>query len=332
MIDTFRAYQLSKTDNQVTGAVKSLTINDLPEGEVLIKVHYSSINYKDAMANMNDSAIVKNYPFVPGIDLVGEVVESADDQFSEGDSVIATSYEIGVTHDGGFSEYARVPSTWVLPLPEGISMKEAMIYGTAGFTAALSIDRLEQNGLTPEQGNVLVTGATGGVGSFAIAMLKKKGYSVIASSGKETAVEFLKNIGAEAVITREEVYEEKVRALDKQQWAAAVDPVGGQTLASIISKLQYDGAVAVSGLTGGIKVPTSVYPFILRGVRLLGVDSVYTPMNKRKTVWTRMATDLKPSESVLDTILNKEVRLENLPEVLPTLLDGKSLGRIIVRI
>lgn len=332
MANTFRAYQLTKKDEKVVGTVQELTIDDLPEGEVLIKVHYSSINYKDAMANTDNSAIVKKYPFIPGIDLVGEVVESADDQFEEGDRVIATSYDIGVSHDGGFSEYARVSSAWVLALPEGLTMKEAMLYGTAGFTAALSVDRLERNGLTPEQGKVLVTGATGGVGSFAIAMLAQRGYAVTASSGKEEAVDFLKSIGASEVIGRDAVYEEKVRALDKQQWSAAVDPVGGQTLASILSKLNYDGAVAVSGLTGGIKVPTSVYPFILRGVSLLGVDSVYTPMSKRKEIWNRMATDLKPAPSILDTILHKEITLDQLSEVLPTLLEGKSLGRIIVRL
>ncbi|CQR46033.1 Putative quinone oxidoreductase YhfP [Paraliobacillus sp. PM-2] len=332
MVDTFRAYQLTKENEKVVGVVKELTIDDLPEGEVLIKVHYSSVNYKDAMANTDNSAIVKKYPFIPGIDLVGEVVESADDQFEEGDQVIATSYNIGVSHDGGFSEYARVSSAWVLPLPEGLTMKEAMLYGTAGFTAALSVDRLERNGLTPNQGEVLVTGATGGVGSFAIAMLAKRGYRVTASSGKEEAVSFLKSIGAKEVIGRNDVYEEKVRALDKQKWSAAVDPVGGQTLAAILSKLNYDGAVAVSGLTGGIKVPTSVYPFILRGVSLLGVDSVYTPMSKRKEIWNRMATDLKPATDVLDTIMHKEISLDQLSEVLPTLLEGKSLGRIIVRV
>ncbi|WP_079710454.1 acrylyl-CoA reductase family protein [Paraliobacillus ryukyuensis] len=332
MVETFRAYQLIKENDQVKGEVRELTEDDLPEGELLIKVHYSSINYKDAMANMQDSPIVKEYPFVPGIDLAGEVVESSDDQFQKGDKVIATSYEIGVSHDGGYSEYARVSSALVIPLPTNLSLKEAMLYGTAGLTAALSVNRLEKNGLTPDEGKVLVTGATGGVGSFAIAMLAKKGYHVVASSGKAEAVDFLKAIGAKEVIGREDVQDEKIRPVSKQQWAAAVDPVGGKTLASILSKLEYNGAVAVSGLTGGVQVPTSVYPFILRGVSLLGVDSVYTPMQARKEAWERAASDLKPNEQVMETILNKEVGLDDLSEVLPTLLEGKSLGRIIVRL
>ncbi|GAA5416003.1 putative quinone oxidoreductase YhfP [Paraliobacillus ryukyuensis] len=332
MVETFRAYQLIKENDQVKGEVRELTEDDLPEGELLIRVHYSSINYKDAMANMQDSPIVKEYPFVPGIDLAGEVVESSDDQFQKGDKVIATSYEIGVSHDGGYSEYARVSSDLVIPLPTNLSLKEAMLYGTAGLTAALSVNRLEKNGLTPDEGKVLVTGATGGVGSFAIAMLAKKGYHVVASSGKAEAVDFLKAIGAKEVIGREDVQDEKIRPVSKQQWAAAVDPVGGKTLASILSKLEYNGAVAVSGLTGGVQVPTSVYPFILRGVSLLGVDSVYTPMQARKEAWERAASDLKPNEQVMETILNKEVGLDDLSEVLPTLLEGKSLGRIIVRL
>ena len=332
MATTFKAYQLIKENEQVEGKVTDLTINDLPEGEVLIKVHYSSINYKDAMANMQKSAIVKQYPFIPGIDIAGEVVESADDRFEIGQHVIATSYEIGVTHAGGYSEYARLSSEWVLPLPQGLTMKEAMLFGTAGFTAALSIDRLEKNGLTPDKGQVLVTGASGGVGSMAIAMLAKKGYDVVASSGKVEAAAFFEKIGANEVVDREAVYEEKVRILDKQKWAAAIDPVGGQTLASILSKLKYDGAVAVSGLTGGVKVPTTVYPFILRGISLLGVDTVYCSMELRNKIWRRMANDLKPSKHAMQTILRQEIGLENLATELPTMIEEKALGRTVVKI
>jgi len=332
MATTFKAYQLTKENEQVEGKVTDLTIHDLPEGEVLIKVHYSSINYKDAMANMQKSAIVKQYPFIPGIDIAGEVVESADDRFEIGQHVIATSYDIGVTHDGGYSEYARLSSEWVLPLPQGLTVKEAMLFGTAGFTAALSIDRLEKNGLTPDKGQVLVTGASGGVGSMAIAMLAKKGYDVVASTGKVEEADFFKKIGANEVVDREAVYEEKVRVLDKQKWAAAIDPVGGQTLASILSKLKYDGAVAVSGLTGGVKVPTTVYPFILRGISLLGVDTVYCPMELRNKIWRRIANDLKPSKHAMQTILRQEIGLENLATELPTMIEGKSLGRTVVKI
>ena len=275
MEKNFRAFIVDKQNGQFDANVDMLSVNDLPDGEVLLEVHYSSVNYKDGLASVDNSTIVKSYPFVPGIDMAGVVVESTDERFQAGDKVIATSYEIGVTHFGGYSEYARVKADWIVPLPNGMTLKEAMVYGTAGFTAALSIQRLEQVGFTPDSGKVLVTGATGGVGSLAIAILAKLRFDVVASTGKETAHHFLKQLGAKEVISRDEVFEEKVRALDKQQWAAAVDPVGGQTLASILSKLNYGGAVAVSGLTGGTKVPTAVFPFILRGVSLLGVDSVY---------------------------------------------------------
>lgn len=328
----FKAFRLEKDGEDVLGFVKDLTFSDLPEGEVLIRVHYSGINYKDALAHLTKSPIVKHYPFTPGIDLAGEVVESADDRFQEGDQVIATSYEIGVTHDGGYSEYARVKSEWVLPLPSGLTLQESMILGTAGLTAALSVDQLEQNGLSPEKGKVLVTGATGGVGSIATAMLANKGYHVVASSGKADATEWLAKLGAAEVIGRSDVVGEKLRSMDRQTWAAAVDPVGGETLASILSKLNYNGAVAVSGLAGGVRVPTTVHPFILRGVRLLGIDSVYFPMTYRKDVWARMADDLKLSNDNFATILNKEISLADLSENLPILLEGQSRGRIVVKV
>lgn len=332
MNQIFKAYRLNKDDQEVTRGVQQITELDLPEGEVLIKVHYSSVNYKDAMANMTESPIIKTYPATPGIDLAGVVVESVDDRFSEGDPVIVTSYDLGVSHDGGYSEYARVKSEWVLPLPEGMTLKQAMIYGTAGFTAALSVDQLQAQQITPDQGPVLVTGASGGVGSMATAMLANLGYQVEASTGKSSAHDLLKQLGASDIVDRETVTGEKLRVIDKQIWAGAVDPVGGDTLAAIISKLKYNGAVAASGLTGGIKVPTNVYPFILRGVRLIGIDSVYCPMEKRQEIWKRMATDLKLTDQQFELITNREITLEQLEETLPQLLEGKSLGRIIVKV
>ena len=236
-----------------------MSLNDLPQGEVLIKVAYSSINYKDGLASTPDGKIVSSYPFVPGIDLAGVVVSSEDPRFREGDEVIATSYEIGVSHFGGYSEYARIPGDWIVPLPENLALKEAMIYGTAGFTAALSIHRLEENGLTPDKGKVLVTGATGGVGSLALAMLAKLGYEVVASTGKTSEHEFLTELGASEIISREEVNSGKIKALDKQLWAGAVDPVGGENLAAILSKIIYGGSVAVSGLAGGTNVPAPYF-------------------------------------------------------------------------
>ncbi|WP_251551976.1 NADPH:quinone oxidoreductase family protein [Neobacillus muris] len=330
MSELFKALVVDKTDNNFSVTIKNLSFDDLPAGDVLIRTAYSSINYKDGLASSPDGKIVRSYPFVPGIDLAGVVVSSQDPRFQEGDEVIATSYEIGVSHYGGYSEYARIPGDWIVPLPSGLSLKEAMAYGTAGFTAALSIQRLEENGLTPDLGKVLVTGATGGVGSLAVAMLAKRGYHVVASTGKEAEHDYLHNLGATEIISREEVYNGKIRALDKQLWAGAVDPVGGEYLASVLSKIQYNGAVAVSGLTAGGNVPTTVFPFILRGVSLLGIDSVYCPMEVRKELWNRMAADLKPS-GLLETI-SQEATLEELPETLSLILKGQAKGRFVVTI
>jgi len=327
-METFRALVVNKQGDDFSVEVKSLSFDDLPDGEVTIKTAYSSVNYKDGLACIPNGKIVSTYPFVPGIDLAGTVVASTDPRSKEGDEVIATSYEIGVAHFGGFSEYARVKADWVVPLPKGLTLKEAMAYGTAGFTAALSIQKLEEHGLRPENGEVVVTGATGGVGSLAVAMLAKLGYYVVASTGKTSEHDYLKKLGAKKVVSREEVKPEVIRPLGKQLWAGAVDPVGGQTLAALLSNMKYGSSVAVSGLTGGPKVETTVFPFILRGVNLLGIDSVYCPMEIRKPLWERMATELKP-ESLLSDI-GQEVDLDGLPNVLERILRGEIRGRTIV--
>lgn len=329
MTESFKAFIVNKTETDFISGIKNISLNELPDADVLIKVAYSSINYKDGLASIPNGNIVNSYPFIPGIDLAGTVVASHNPRFHEGDRVIATSYEIGVSHFGGFSEYARIPGDWVVPLPENLTLKEAMIYGTAGFTAALSIQRLEENGLSPEKGKVLVTGATGGVGSLAVAMLAQKGYDVTASTGKASEHDFLHKLGAKEILSREEVYSGKIRALDKQLWAGAVDPVGGEQLAAVLSKIQYNGSVAVSGLTGGGKVPTTVFPFILRGINLLGIDSVYCPMESRGKLWKRMASDLKPE--LLASIAN-EITLDELPETLPIILKGQSKGRLVIKL
>lgn len=329
-MEQFKALMVDKNENDLSVQVKNITLDELPQGDVLIKVSYSAINYKDGLANNPNGKIVTTYPFIPGIDLAGVVVSSQDPRFREGDEIIATSYEIGVSHYGGYSEYARIPGDWIVPLPKNLTLMESMILGTAGITAALSIQRLEDNGLSPEKGKVLVTGATGGVGSLAVSMLSKRGYEVVASTGKVYEYSFLHKLGAKEIISREDVFNGKIKPLDKQIWAAAVDPVGGETLASILSKIQYNGSVAVSGLTGGGSVPTTVFPFILRGINLLGIDSVYCPMHVRQDLWNRMATDLKPS--TLSETVNKEITLEELPETLPTILKGQASGRIIVKI
>ncbi|RDY70644.1 oxidoreductase [Halobacillus trueperi] len=329
MTKEFKALVVNKTDEDFSVNVESLSFNDLPEGDVTIRVHYSSVNYKDGLASIPNGKIVQSYPFVPGIDLAGTVVSSDDDRYQEGDEVVVTSYELGVSHYGGYSEYARVPGDWVVPLPENMSLKEAMAFGTAGFTAALSVHRLEESGVTPEDGTILVTGATGGVGSMAVSMLAKRGYHVTASTGKESEHEYLKTLGAEEIISREEVTPEKIRPIGKQKWAGVVDPVGGKTLASVLSNTKYGGAVAVSGLTAGVEVPTTVFPFILRGVNLLGIDSVYCPKDLREKLWKRMAADLKPDD--LGEIEN-EVTLKELPDTLSDILQGKVRGRTVVNI
>ncbi|MFE4144456.1 acryloyl-CoA reductase [Peribacillus sp. YIM B13472] len=330
MIQQFEALVVNKQDDQFTVNIQQLSLDDLPQGEVLIRVHYSGVNYKDSLAAIPNGNIVSSYPIVPGIDMAGVVVSSEDSRFKEGDEVIATSYGIGVSQSGGYSQFARVPAEWIVPLPDGLTMKEAMIIGTAGFTAALSVLRLEENNITPEQGSVLVTGATGGVGSFAVSILSKLGYSVEASTGKDSEHGYLKKIGAATIVSREDVYDGKLRALGKQKWSGAVDPVGGEPLASVLSQIKYGGAVAVSGLTAGTSLPATVFPFILRGVNLLGIDSVNCPMDTRLKVWHRLATDFKLEQ--LEQLIQQEISLEELPDVLPTLLKGEARGRTIVKL
>lgn len=327
MVDNFKALVVNQDESEFTVNIDTLDLDDLSKGDVVIRVAYSSVNYKDGLAAIPNGNIVRQYPHVPGIDLAGTVVSSSNKQFKEGDEVIATSYEIGVSHYGGFSEYARIPADWIVPLPKGLTLKEAMTYGTAGFTAALSILRLEQNGLRPENGPILVTGATGGVGSTAVAMLAKLGYDVVASTGKSSEHDYLYSLGAKEIISREELQPDKIRPLDKQHWAGAVDPVGGDILAYVLSATKYGGSVAVTGLTGGPKLPTTVFPFILRGVNLLGIDSVYCPMEIRKHLWDRMATDLKPD---LLSELTNEVTFDGLPTTLKNILAGKLKGRTVV--
>lgn len=330
MSTLFQALQAEKNADDVSVHVKTISTEDLPKDGVLIKVAYSGINYKDGLAGKAGGNIVREYPLILGIDAAGTVVSSNDPRFAEGDEVIATSFELGVSRDGGLSEYASVPGDWLVPLPQNLSLKEAMVYGTAGFTAALSVHRLEQNGLSPEKGSVLVTGATGGVGGIAVSMLNKRGYDVVASTGNREAADYLKQLGASEVISREDVYDGTLKALSKQQWQGAVDPVGGKQLASLLSKIQYGGSVAVSGLTGGGEVPATVYPFILRGVSLLGIDSVYCPMDVRAAVWERMSSDLKPDQ--LLTIVDREVSLEETPGALKDILQNRIQGRVIVKL
>lgn len=328
MVERFSALVADKKDDQFSLNVKEMKFDDLPPGDVTIKVAYSSVNYKDGLATAPNGRIIKSYPFVPGIDLAGFVVSSDDQRYIEGDQVVVTGYGVGVSHYGGYSQYARIPSEWIVPLPQALTMKEAMILGTAGFTAALSIQRLEENGVFPEKGPVLVTGATGGVGSLAVSMLANLGYNVVASTGKELEYDYLRRLGAKEILNRHDVSPETISMLNKQRWAGAVDSVGGKTLAYVLSALKYGGSVAVSGLTGGTEIPATVFPFILRGVNLLGIDSVECPMDIRIGIWERLAHDLKPQQ----LWESKEVSLDELPEVLIDVQQGKAQGRTIVKL
>ncbi len=327
MAETFRAFVVNKTSDGFTAGMQELTQADLPAGEVLVQVAYSSVNYKDGLASTPDGKVVRNYPFVPGIDLAGTVVESSDPQYKEGDEVLVTGYELGVSHYGGFSEYARVKSAWLVPLPQALTLKDAMHYGTAGFTAALSVHQLEQMGLKPANGPVLITGATGGVGSIAIGILKRRGYTVVASTGKESEHDYLKQLGADDIISRAVTSAESNRPLEKEQWAGSVDAVGGSTLAYLIRTTKYGGSIAACGNTGGVNVNTSVFPFILRGVNLLGIDSVNCPMSLRRELWEHLASDYRPT--TLSSI-GHETPFAELPNALATILKGGMRGRAVI--
>lgn len=327
---TFRAVVVDKTETGVSVAIRDLDESQLPEGEVTIAVEWSSVNYKDGLACSPTGRVVRTYPMVPGVDLAGTVRESADPRFHPGDAVVVIGYDVGVAHFGGYAELARVPADWVCPLPEGLTAKEAMALGTAGFTAAMSVDALERHGLTPGKGPVIVTGATGGVGSTAVSMLAGLGYTVAGSTGKDTEHDFLRQLGAADILSRDEASAESTRPLESERWAGAVDPVGGSTTAYLARTMKYGGSIALSGLTGGGEVHTSVFPFILRGVNLLGIESVWCSMDVRRRIWERCAGDLKPA-GLLDTIAH-ETGLEGVPDAVAQILEGKVRGRILVKV
>ena len=330
MAETFRALVVEKTEDTFSVSVQERRMDDLPEGDVTIRVAYSSVNYKDGLACIPNGRILTRYPMVPGIDLSGVVVDSKDPRFREGDEVLVTGYELGVSHEGGFSEMARVPGDWVVPLPKGLTLKEVMALGTAGFTAALSVHQLLAHGVTPDKGPVIVTGATGGVGSTAVAILAQLGYDVAASTGKASEEAYLRKLGAREILSREEVSAESKRALEKERWAGAVDPVGGKTTAYLLRTTKYGGSIALGGLTGGNALETTVFPFILRGVNLLGIDSVYCPMELRKSLWERLAGEWKPRHLTED--IAREVTLDTLQETLAAILRGEVRGRTVVRL
>ncbi len=323
----FKAFRISEEHGKSSGRFVELALDDLDPGEVVIRTQYSSVNYKDALAATGVGKVVRRFPCVGGIDVAGVVETSQDRRFWPGDEVLVTGYDMGVAHDGGFAAYVRVPADWVVKLPQGLSLFEAMALGTAGFTAALAIHRLEQNELAPEKGRVIVTGATGGVGSLAIMMLAQLGYEVVALTGKESEHEYLRSLGASEILPRKAVDLDSTRALESAQWAGALDSVGGAMLSWLIRTMRQDGAIASFGNAGGAELRTTVYPFILRGIRLVGVDSAATAMPLRAAIWQRLAGELRPArlEQVAHTI-----SFEQLPEQFAAMLAGHSRGRVVV--
>lgn len=326
----FKAYLIGQTaDGKVSGRLTTLSSEQLDPGEVTIRVHYSSINYKDALAATGKGKIIRRFPCVGGIDMAGEVTQSADPRFAPGDKVIATSFDIGVSHHGGYAEYARVPGQWVVPLPVGLDLKEAMALGTAGFTAALGIVRMEDNGLAPGNGPVVVTGATGGVGGLAIDMLARLGYHVVALTGKESEGDYLRMLGAAEIKPTSSIDFDKVRPLEAGLWAGAVDNVGGPILHWVLATMKQAGTVASIGNAASVKLDTTVFPFILRGVSLLGIDSGYMGFPTRQRVWDRLASDLKPRH--LDAV-TRVIDLDALSGSFDDFIGGRIKGRTIVRI
>ena len=329
MTDRFAAYVVDKQDDRVEGRTDSLSLEDLPAGEVTIKVSYSSLNYKDGLACTGRGGVVRNYPHVPGVDAAGTVIASESADVAVGERVVVTGYDFGVGSYGGYAEYARVPAAWVARTPDGLTDYEAMALGTAGFTAAMCLLAMERNGAAPDQGPLLVTGATGGVGSLAVDILNQQGYSVAASTGKPEQHDLLREIGAGEILSRDDVSltDAKPRPLLRATWAGAVDTVGGATLSNLIRTTRNGGNIALCGLVAGHDFAGTVIPFLLRGINLLGIDSVACPMPYRQTIWERLATDLKPRH--LER-LARVVTLSELPGAVDDILKGKVTGRLLV--
>lgn len=325
--ETFRALVLDQKDGQLDASIKELRRSDLPEGEVLVSVAYSSLNYKDGLAVTGQGKIIRQYPMVPGIDLAGTVEESASPAYRPGDRVVLTGWGIGERSWGGYSQKARVKADWLVPLPEGLSLQHAMGIGTAGFTAMLCVMVLEERGLTPGGREVVVTGAAGGVGSIAVAILAKRGYTVVASTGRSEAHEYLTTLGARQILDRSVLAKPSGRPLESERWGGAIDSVGGDTLAALLPTMAYRSTVAACGMAGGTALSTSVFPFILRGVALVGVESVQCPQLVRREAWTRLARDLPAA--ALDQIV-QVARLDEVPRLSQEILRGHIRGRVAV--
>lgn len=331
MTKRFRALVASEAaDKRVTCDIQERSVDDLPAGDVLVRVHYSSLNYKDGLSATGNRGVTKRYPHTPGIDAAGVVETSSNSSFKPGDQVLCTGYDLGMNTAGGFGQYIRVPADWLVPLPSGLTLRESMIYGTAGITAALCVDRLREEGVTPEHGEILVTGATGGVGSIAAATLARLGYQVVAATGKAGAHDFLKQLGVTNIVSREEVDDKSGKPLLSPRWAGAVDTVGGNILHTVLRALKPHGVATCCGLVASPELHTSVFPFILRNVTLAGLDSVSVfPMAHRRTLWGRLAGEWKLP--MLDRIA-RECRLDQLKPEIENILKGGQVGRVVVNL
>ncbi len=330
MATTFKALLVEQPEKKVFNrSIVSRSLDDLPAGELVVKVHYSSLNYKDALSATGNPGVTRNFPHTPGIDAAGEVVSCDDGAFQPGDQVIVTSYDLGMETDGGFGQLIRVPSQWALKLPAGLSLQESMMLGTGGLTAALSVQELVENGVKPDQGPILVTGATGGVGSLAVAMLGKAGYEVVAVTGKPDQEDYLKELGAERVISRDTLMTGSERPMMKTTWAGVVDCVGGDMLAAALKSVKYGGVVTCCGLVGSPELNVNVFPFILRSVRLIGIDSAECPMEKRVAVWQRLAGEWKPDNL---TAMVEEVGLDALEEKIQAMLKAQLKRKVLVNL
>ncbi len=329
MADKFEALVLSQTDDKTEKKVMELGVDDLPEGDVLVRVEYSDVNYKDGMIVNGIGGLVRQYPHVPGIDFAGVVEESCHSRFKSGDKVVLTGWRVGEVHWGGYAQKARVNGDWLVALPDALSTRQAMAVGTAGLTSMLCVKALESNGITPKAGPVLVTGAAGGVGSIAVAILARLGYSVAASTGREALHGYLKSLGATEIVARAELAEVSKRPLEKEIWAGAVDTVGSTTLARVLAQLKYNGSVAACGLAAGPKLETTVIPFLLRGINLLGIDSVMQPYENRVATWNRIASDL-PHDKLEE--MTEVIGLEDVGKAAAEILAGQVRGRLVVEL
>ncbi len=325
----FKALVISENEDKIfIRTIQQRSLEDLPVGEVLVKVQYSTLNYKDALSSIGNKGVTRNYPHTPGIDAAGEVVASESPDFEVGEMVFVTSYDLGMNTSGGFAEYIRVPAKWIIKLPKNLTLAESMILGTAGLTAGLCINALLNYGISSSMGKIIVTGSTGGVGTMAVAILAKLGFEVVAVTGKPEATEFLKNLGASEIINREAIDDQSNRPMLKSVYAGAVDTVGGNFLATILKSLQCNGAAACCGLVASPTLNTSVFPFILRGNALFGIDSAECAMSTRLTIWQKLATDWKPAN--LENITT-EITLDEVPEYLDLMLKSKLMGKVLVK-